>query len=254
MLLIGQHFDASITCNDRSWEVHRAIVCPQSIFFERPLHGDFKEAESKYIDLSQDGPSDIYDMLRYLYGDPDLYNTGSFAKPSTMVQLQATAHMYEVRGLEAFNSERFDTKLRDTLKIHDMHWGDQEDRLTAASRAFIKLLVDMCDYPEEQISILTKTVHAIAKDHARLLIRVGSLEQILQEAKESTATALYRLLLEQHIKLDNSAHQRCTRSSASTKTARQKARSRATAARTTNSSRRFVLGVAVGEVDLFHVA
>ena len=39
-----EYTDSTITCDGITFEVHRAVVCPQSPFFKEALQGSFKEA------------------------------------------------------------------------------------------------------------------------------------------------------------------------------------------------------------------
>ncbi|KAI4718035.1 hypothetical protein E4T48_05770 [Aureobasidium sp. EXF-10727] len=54
---LGTHADLMITCGSDAYKVHKAIVCPQSEFFNlacrkhTDAEGDFKEAQSGIIDL-----------------------------------------------------------------------------------------------------------------------------------------------------------------------------------------------------------
>lgn len=63
----GEYHDLTIRSGDRSWKVHRAIICPQSKYFTKACSGGFKEAETREIVLEGDEPVLVDMMLHYLY-------------------------------------------------------------------------------------------------------------------------------------------------------------------------------------------
>ncbi|KAF4497644.1 amino acid transport GAP1 [Fusarium agapanthi] len=63
----GMFSDLIITCGDDVHKVHKAIVCPRSSFFTVACSGNFKEALEGRIDLPDDDPHAVRDMIYYLY-------------------------------------------------------------------------------------------------------------------------------------------------------------------------------------------
>ncbi|KAF2112087.1 hypothetical protein BDV96DRAFT_168387 [Lophiotrema nucula] len=75
LLTSGEYSDFTITCENRSWKVHKAIICPRSGYFERAVKFG-REAEDKGIDLVEDEAQIVEMMLEYLYsGDYTLPNS-----------------------------------------------------------------------------------------------------------------------------------------------------------------------------------
>lgn len=64
LLASGQFADLVITCKDRKWAVHRAIICSRSGFFNGACRNWFKEAHSGIIDLSEDDEEAVERMVR----------------------------------------------------------------------------------------------------------------------------------------------------------------------------------------------
>ncbi|KAF4961274.1 hypothetical protein FSARC_10221 [Fusarium sarcochroum] len=67
LLVSGKYSDIVITCQNDRYEVHRAIVCPRSSFFEAAFNGNFSEAINGKIDLPDDDPAAVEMMVHYLY-------------------------------------------------------------------------------------------------------------------------------------------------------------------------------------------
>ncbi|KAF5545449.1 speckle-type POZ [Fusarium phyllophilum] len=59
--------DLIITCGDDVHKVHKAIVCPRSSFFTAACSGNFKEGLENKINLPEDDPTVVREMVYYLY-------------------------------------------------------------------------------------------------------------------------------------------------------------------------------------------
>ncbi|KAG7002068.1 hypothetical protein G7Y79_00029g063640 [Physcia stellaris] len=82
LLISEDQADLTLTCGDRVWNVHQAILCPQSGFFRAACKEGFKvnqrnlmirmlekfqESQTKMISLVEDEPIDIWAMLLCVY-------------------------------------------------------------------------------------------------------------------------------------------------------------------------------------------
>ncbi|MCJ1245142.1 hypothetical protein MMC30_002343 [Trapelia coarctata] len=67
LLTSGKYHDFVICCGDRSWKVHRAIICSQSKYFTGICDGDFKKSHENKIDLQGDDPKLVEQMVLFLY-------------------------------------------------------------------------------------------------------------------------------------------------------------------------------------------
>ncbi|KAF3802034.1 hypothetical protein GCG54_00012277 [Colletotrichum gloeosporioides] len=89
LFLSEKYADMTITCNGSTFKAHRAIVCPQSSFFDKAFSASFKEAASGTIDLPDDEPSIFRRLLQFLYtGNYDDGVTPTLGKPAAISLLQ----------------------------------------------------------------------------------------------------------------------------------------------------------------------
>ncbi|KAI9037152.1 BTB/POZ domain-containing protein [Aspergillus affinis] len=63
----GQYTDLTVTCGDRSFQVHKVVVCAQSPFFDAACGGQFKESSESRIDLSDEDPEMVERLFQFLY-------------------------------------------------------------------------------------------------------------------------------------------------------------------------------------------
>ncbi|KAJ5796815.1 BTB/POZ protein [Penicillium psychrosexuale] len=67
LLLRGQFSDMKILCQGITFEVHQAIVCTQSSYFNSAMCDGFKESTEKAINILDDNPETIERVLSFLY-------------------------------------------------------------------------------------------------------------------------------------------------------------------------------------------
>ncbi|KAF9732394.1 BTB/POZ domain-containing protein [Paraphaeosphaeria minitans] len=68
LLETGKHSDFEITCQNETFKVHKAIVCPQSKSFEKALtFAAGKEAEERKIYLPHDDAAMVGLLVQYFY-------------------------------------------------------------------------------------------------------------------------------------------------------------------------------------------
>ncbi|KAK3896388.1 speckle-type POZ protein-like B, partial [Staphylotrichum tortipilum] len=81
--------DMTIRCGGREFKAHRAIVCPQSRFFDRALTGGFAEAATGIVDLPEDDPEVVQRFLEFLYTGTYTDVDSAYAPPSDACMLSA---------------------------------------------------------------------------------------------------------------------------------------------------------------------
>ncbi|KAG0646411.1 Kelch repeat and BTB domain-containing 5, partial [Hyphodiscus hymeniophilus] len=63
----GKYCDLTIKCQDRKFKVHRVVVCSQSKPLAAAVDGELKEAFLGVIDLEDDEPEVVANMIHFLY-------------------------------------------------------------------------------------------------------------------------------------------------------------------------------------------
>ncbi|KAK3068942.1 hypothetical protein LTR53_013100 [Teratosphaeriaceae sp. CCFEE 6253] len=99
-LLTSEKFtDLTVEREDRSWHVHKTIVCARSAFFVKACEGGFKDAEGGVVTLYDDEPDVIDKMLHYMYNNQ--YCDADTDTPPVLfnVRMVASAEKYFVDHL-----------------------------------------------------------------------------------------------------------------------------------------------------------
>ncbi|KAK3314183.1 BTB/POZ protein [Apodospora peruviana] len=64
----GLFADVVVKCGERTWKLHKNILCTRSKWFDAALNGNFAEANSREISLSDEHGEDAVDwVIRYVY-------------------------------------------------------------------------------------------------------------------------------------------------------------------------------------------
>ncbi|KAI3573646.1 hypothetical protein IWW34DRAFT_753919 [Fusarium oxysporum f. sp. albedinis] len=63
----GLYSDLKITCCNKQYQVHKAIICPRSCFFRNACENYFQESRSNVINLPEDDPEAVDSMIYYIY-------------------------------------------------------------------------------------------------------------------------------------------------------------------------------------------
>ncbi|KAL8813752.1 MAG: hypothetical protein Q9200_000005 [Gallowayella weberi] len=133
LLSSGKYSDLTIICRDQKFRVHRAVLCFASRFFAAACDGNFQEAQTAKVDLSDDDPGALRRALTYLYTedyddtDPDMIeesardpgpisvnpivHTSSGATGTSYLnnaRVYALAEKYDIQGLKALAIFKFE--------------------------------------------------------------------------------------------------------------------------------------------------
>ncbi|KAK8231295.1 hypothetical protein BKA81DRAFT_411875 [Phyllosticta paracitricarpa] len=104
ILQSGEYSDLEIRCNEESHRVHKAIVCPQSEFFQaacKAEHG-FKEAKSGVVEMNQVDRHVVRAIVQHLYGEDYDVPSSESEEETTLfhVHVYGAAEMYQISGLK----------------------------------------------------------------------------------------------------------------------------------------------------------
>ncbi|KAK5740480.1 hypothetical protein LTR17_004517 [Elasticomyces elasticus] len=107
-----KHADLTVICAERSWRVHKIILCAQFAFFAKACDGDFQasdldgpivdsEAETGVITLKEDDPSAVAATLDYMYNfdypdDANVENTEPISPILFNLQVYVLADKYDI--------------------------------------------------------------------------------------------------------------------------------------------------------------
>ncbi|KAK4182685.1 BTB/POZ protein [Podospora australis] len=67
LLETGLFSDVTVRCQDREWNLHKAILCTRSEWFEKALNGKFQEAQTGIVKIEDFEPEAVNWVVRYIY-------------------------------------------------------------------------------------------------------------------------------------------------------------------------------------------
>ncbi|KAI5362582.1 Putative BTB/POZ domain-containing protein [Septoria linicola] len=121
----SRYADLTITCGERKWRVHKAVVCTRCEFFAKAVDRRFKESTDNIVDLEEDPPKAVAAMMRFLYTDDyddtvDEADNEEVWKPlPTNIQVHATADKYGLTQLADLAIAKFKSHLNG-IELQDM--------------------------------------------------------------------------------------------------------------------------------------
>ncbi|OQN99462.1 hypothetical protein B0A48_14440 [Cryoendolithus antarcticus] len=145
----GKAIDFEIVCDDRSWKVHRFVLCLYSDVLACACDGGFGEASVKRLNLSADGEDCVDALVRYIYyfdyaspRSDNIYtshvNAAILADKYDLPNLVKLANM-KLADLLAKVPIKFTTNLIDAATLAEEATGPMEDFRAALAKAAVTL-------------------------------------------------------------------------------------------------------------------
>ncbi|KAE9984456.1 hypothetical protein EG328_008755 [Venturia inaequalis] len=115
----GEYSDMSVTCRQKVFKVHKAVVCTRSNFFRNAMkNGTFKESETGNIDLSDDDPLAVEAVLRFVYQGS--YSSLAKGNKDAMIlhaRVYNLAEMYAIKNLKTVAATEFEKLAKTDFKL-----------------------------------------------------------------------------------------------------------------------------------------
>ncbi|KAK0648059.1 hypothetical protein B0T16DRAFT_444245 [Cercophora newfieldiana] len=101
LLQSGKFADASVICGNKTWPVHKTILCPRSKWFERALSNPDEGGQAGVVNLTRLSLDEVETILKFIYSgslDMDKFGLehGSFFKYASLFNL---AQLFELQSL-----------------------------------------------------------------------------------------------------------------------------------------------------------
>lgn len=112
----GKLSDLLVMCGTQTWNVHRAIICARSRWFEKAYYGGFKEAQSQNISIEEKEPFAIAKMLKFIYtldyNGGILENVSDGDSFSVNVEIYKLANYFDVPSLRTLAMKKLSASAR----------------------------------------------------------------------------------------------------------------------------------------------
>ncbi|KAI0130430.1 hypothetical protein BJ170DRAFT_720572 [Xylariales sp. AK1849] len=81
LLESGMFADVKVICAERTWDIHKSIICTRCPYFQKAFGGDFEEAKTGKLILRDQLPNEVDWVIKFLY---------SGKVPHEFIQIQST--------------------------------------------------------------------------------------------------------------------------------------------------------------------
>ncbi|KAJ5318321.1 hypothetical protein N7476_004741, partial [Penicillium atrosanguineum] len=161
----GRYSDLTISCGEKNFQVHRAIVCSQSSFFDAAVKGGFKEAYLSHVDLPDDELGTIQRVVSFLYLQ-DYQETDE-----SHSEIRDSDSMWNNLGV-FMAADKFDISiLKDFARSRIIKWID-----TNAIKSPLNVRNIWTTLPPHETQLRDAIVRSISCDVQQFLIYDGSME------------------------------------------------------------------------------
>ncbi|KAK7962147.1 uncharacterized protein PG986_002972 [Apiospora aurea] len=67
LLETGNFSDVKLECGDKTWNLHKSIICSRCVWFQRALTGSYKEAQTNVVTLTTFSTEQVEVLICYIY-------------------------------------------------------------------------------------------------------------------------------------------------------------------------------------------
>ena len=108
-----KYSDLTLNTRNRSFKLHKAIVCSQSTVLAAMCDSGFKESSTSILRLEHDDPVTVERMLKFLYTGK--YDHGDFNSSVCQILMASTlvysiADKYDIKGLKMLAKAKFESR------------------------------------------------------------------------------------------------------------------------------------------------
>ncbi|KAH9902350.1 hypothetical protein F4778DRAFT_121130 [Xylariomycetidae sp. FL2044] len=106
LLKSGNFCDVEVTCDSRTWKLHKSIICPRCPYFAKAFGGHLKEATTNTINIQGFHPQELNWFITFIYTGKSTHTLKKFLKnPQTLFPTcKAVINMADYFCLESFQT------------------------------------------------------------------------------------------------------------------------------------------------------
>ncbi|KAK8070684.1 hypothetical protein PG997_010887 [Apiospora hydei] len=108
----GLFSDAEISAGDKVWRVHKTILCTRSDYFKKAFIGQFAEAQTGKLEIRDQNPDIVYQVLTFLY----TCHLPSNLSMTDLLELYKAADYFSIDNLQVDIIAELDRRFLDQSK------------------------------------------------------------------------------------------------------------------------------------------
>ncbi|KAK8023843.1 hypothetical protein PG993_011909 [Apiospora rasikravindrae] len=97
----GKMSDVQLSCGDRTWNLHKIVLC-RSPFFKKAFTGGFKEANESHMTLEDTDPQDLNGVISYIYTGKISSDLKKDESIEAYIRIFELGDFFDLRELRAF--------------------------------------------------------------------------------------------------------------------------------------------------------
>ncbi|KAK4981621.1 hypothetical protein LTR66_009841 [Elasticomyces elasticus] len=167
-----RYYDVTVMCDGHTFKAHQAILCSHARYFQKMFGGSFsvlearmitdpaQEAESKTVELKDDGLDAVTGMMQYFYGiDFETSKDNSFTtgeRTHLAIKLYAISDKYGIPNLGTFAQAKFSKHLAQLFESDP-----SEDLIKVIDAVYATTPVEPCTRNALRYTIIQQMHHLL---------------------------------------------------------------------------------------------